>query len=72
MIGCGGGSRTRSYAAYEAAAFPPGSPAIFLKVARRLCSPVLQPPLFPSSSSVLPRARKVLETKLRKLAHAVL
>ena len=27
-IGGGGGNRTRSLAAYEAAAFPPGSPAI--------------------------------------------
>ena len=26
--GCGGGNRTRSFSAYEAGAFPPGSPAI--------------------------------------------
>ena len=34
-IGGGGGNRTRSLTAYEAAAFPPGSPAIG-KVAQRL------------------------------------
>ena len=34
-IGGGGGNRTRSLTAYEAAAFPPGSPRDF-KVARRL------------------------------------
>jgi hypothetical protein len=33
--GCGGGNRTRSFPAYEAGAFPPGSPAIE-KLARRL------------------------------------
>ena len=32
--GCGGGNRTRSLTAYEAAAFPPGSPAIG-RMARR-------------------------------------
>ena len=54
-IGGGGGNRTRSLTAYEAAAFPPGSPAIVKKW---------------HGVSVLPRARGVLETLLRKLAPA--
>jgi hypothetical protein len=54
-IGGGGGNRTRSLTAYEAAAFPPGSPAIGMKW---------------HGVSVLPRARSVLEAELRKLAPA--
>jgi hypothetical protein len=52
--GSGGGNRTRSLTAYEAAAFPLGYPAVFSENGKQW-----------HGVPVLPRTRKVLEALLR-------
>jgi len=52
--GSGGGNRTRSLTAYEAAAFPLGYPAVYSENGKQW-----------HGVPVLPRTRKVLEALLR-------